>query len=151
VNLARHPSGLLLPAADERAIEDELQRLDPRLYLSFEIEGGRQVYRVMCEYAGDRFAPVCDWRDEQQRPLPLSSGLVELVRSLQPRGGVAAQEAMAANERRRERLEADVEEAVDEIADDMGPRIAGRKQSLLNRSPGLVASRRRARRRGENV
>lgn len=144
-------NGMYLPAADERSLERELQRLDDRLFLTFEIEGGRQVYRVMCEYAGDRVACVTEWRDEKQQPLPLSSGLLELVRSLQPRGGVTVQEAIEANERLQHTVQADFEDAVDEIVTDMQPRIAGRKQSLLLRTPGLVASRRRARARGENV
>jgi hypothetical protein len=141
MNLTRHSSGLLLPAADERSVERELQALDPRLFLTYEIEGGRQVYRVMCEYAGDHFAPVCDWRDEKQQPLPLSSGLIELVRSLRPRGGVTAQEAIAANEKLQARVEADFENEVDEIVGDMAPRMRETRAACLPRGPHLRRAR----------
>jgi hypothetical protein len=134
-------NGIYLPAADERAVERELQQLDDRLFLTFEIEGGRQVYRVMCEYAGDHFAPVCDWRDEKGQPLPLSSSLVELVRSLRPRGGVAVQESIAANERLQAQVEADSERDIDEIVADMAPRISDKRSACLPRGPHLRRAR----------
>jgi hypothetical protein len=134
-------NGIYLPAADERSIERDLQLLDPRLFLTFEVERGRQVYRVMCEYAGDHYACVCEWRDDKQQPLPLSSGLVELVRSLQPRGGTTVQEAIAANERLQVQVEADSEREIDEIVADMGPRIAGRRSPVFHRGPHLRRAR----------
>ena len=134
-------NGLYLPAADERSIERELQALDDRLFLTYEIERGRAVYRVMCEYAGGKFMPVCDWRDAKGEPLPLSSGLVEQVRSQRPRGGVTVQESIAANERLQEQVTADFEAEVDEIVADMGPRIAGKRSACLPRGAHLRRSR----------
>jgi len=150
-NSARHSSGLWLPAADERTVERELQRLDPRLYLTYELERGRPCYRVMCEYAGDKFLPVCDWRDEKGEPLPLSSGLVEQVRSLSPRGGVAVQESIAANEALQAQVDADSEREIDEIVADMGPRISEKRSACLPRGVHLRRSRDRRRAKGENV
>lgn len=154
--MAPHSSGLWLPASDERSVERDLQRLDDRLFLSWEIERDRdgepiRVYRVMCEYAGDHFAPVCDWRDEKQRPLPLSSGLVELVRSLRPRGGTSVQEAIDANAAHQAQVEADFERDVDELIADMAPRISDKRSAVLPRGAHLARSRRKQRRLGENV
>src|SRR5262245_28748604 len=94
-------------AADFGAIQRELSRLDDRLFLTWEVDPrhNAKCYFVLCEVAGDR-PPVriTDWRDVHGRPLPLSSGILERVRSQRARGGVAAQEAMARNEAMRERI-----------------------------------------------
>jgi hypothetical protein len=146
--LSQRPSGLLVPAQDERAIERELARIDPRLYLTYEIERGQRLYRVMCEYAGDKYLPVCDWRDEQGEPLPLSTGLLELVRSLAPRGGVTAQETFEANERLRQQAEREFHDDLEEIVADMGPRLRETRSAVLPRGTHLRRSREKRRARG---
>jgi hypothetical protein len=139
---------------DFAAIDRELRREDDRLFLTWEIDPryNQKVYRVLCEVAGDK-PSVCiaEWRDELGRPLPLSSGILERVRSQRARGGVAAQEAFASNEAMIEAAIRESDEAMDEIAEDVGPRIAGKRSAVLHRGHHLRRSRDQRRARGENV
>lgn len=157
MQLTSRPSGLLAchADADARSLERELQRFDPALFLTFEMEAGRQVWIVMRELSSDHVMPLCEWRDSNRTPLPLSSGLLELVRSLRPREGVdedgGVRRVRAENERLREREQAANEEAVEDITREIGYRARDARRTILPRSPGLVASRRRQRARGESV
>lgn len=135
-------------AQDFDAIDRELRLEDDRLFLSYEIDlrHNAKVYRVLCEVAGDK-PPVCivEWRDDLGRPLPLSSGILERVRSQRARGGVAALEAQAANERMVEQAAREADEQIEETVKEMLPRMRGRKRTTIPRSEGLAAARRRTR------
>lgn len=154
--LTHRPSGLIAvhADADARSLERELQRFDPDLFLTFEMEQGRQVWIVMRQL-GEHVMPVCQWRDPQRRPLPLSSGLLELVRSLRPREGVDEDGGLARieaeNQRQQEKAQADQDEQIEEVVKEIGYRARDAKRTILPRSPELVAARRRERAKGKSV
>lgn len=141
-------------AADSDSIDRDLRRHDDRLFLTYEIDPrfDAKVYVVLCEVEGDRPPlAVCEWRDEYGRPLPLSSGILDKVKSLAPRGGVAAQEAFAANEAMVEAAKREADEAMDEIAEDVGDRMAGKRSASVHRGQHIRRARDKRRARGENV
>lgn len=142
-------------AADFDSIDRALRReIDDRLFLSKEFDRRYDdfVYVVLCEVAGDH-PPVCvtEWREETGRPLPLSSGILERVRSQRARGGVAAIEAFAANEAMQERNRREADEAMDEIGEDVGARISEKRSAVLHRGVGLRRARDKRRARGEKA
>lgn len=151
----RRDSGLLVPAQamDEKAIDRALQRLDPRFVLTSRVSRRYQcvVYGVVLVQGDQPAVPWFEWTDDYSRPLPLSSALLDEAQKLRPRGGVSAQEAMAANEAAQERAEAETRAELDEIAADIGPRISETRSALLHRGQHLRRSRDRRRARGENV
>jgi hypothetical protein len=125
-------------ASDFRTIDRELAAIDERLFLDYEIRAGAKVYRVLYERWPEPPAEIARW------PYPLSSGLLELVKSLRPRAGVDLEAALRANAELEARQLADFERDVDEIADDVGPRIRETRSALLHR--GVHLRRARARR-----
>lgn len=139
--------------SDFGAIDAALAEIDHRLYLSWEVDArygdprdGARVYRVLYDRGDQPPATVAEWRNEYGAPLPLSSGLVELVKSLRPRDGVDLERAQRANEEKAARETADFERDVDEIAADMGPRISDKRSAVLHRGQHLrLARARRAR------
>lgn len=124
-------------ASDVRAVEASLAEIDPALFLSWEIEGDRKVYRVLYDRGDQTPAEIARW------PYPLSSGLVELVKSLRPREGPDLERAQRANEQKAERETRDFEETVDEIAKDVGKRISGKRSAVLHRGQHLRLARSR--------
>lgn len=132
-----HESGLTLveDSLDARAVEAALQRIDDRLFLTFEIARGQRVYRVLYDRGDQPPAPIADW------PHALSSGLVELVQSQRPRGGVDLEASEKANAALKERQLADFDYALDELANDLGPRIAGKRSPAFHRGPHLRRAR----------
>jgi hypothetical protein len=127
-------------AADFNAIDRDLRRIDARLFLTYEIDSRskRRVYRVLCEFAGDKPPGVlCEWRDGWGYPLPLSSGLLTQVQK--QRGELVDFEAL--NAAKVEREIADFEAEVDEAVADMGPRIAGKRSPAFHRGIHLRRSR----------
>lgn len=138
-----HSSGLTLveDSRDERDIQAELEQIDDRLFLSWEIDRGRQLYRVLYDRGDEPPAPIAEWRGSDGEPLPLSSGLVELVKSLRPREGVDLGAAQRANEERAARQRADFEYEVDEAARDIGPRISDKRSAVLHRGVHLRRAR----------
>jgi hypothetical protein len=82
-------SGLVLAeqAADEAGLSRALKQLDDRLVLqrhAGDVAGG-WVYKVFTIVSDDEPAEcVCTGADEYGNPLPLSSGLLDLVQRLRP-------------------------------------------------------------------
>ena len=141
-----------MPVRDqEREIQAELQRLDPELVLDKEWTGsGRLLYSVRRSRGDLPPEPILWWTDELNRPLPLSHGIVERLRSLEGRAS-AARRAQAANERLRERLRSDALREYEEIGRD-GDRLTHPMHSaLLQRGIHLRRSRDKQRARGEKV
>jgi hypothetical protein len=134
-----HRNGLFVveDAADFNTIDRQLRvEVDDRLFLTAEYENGGRVYRVLYDRGDDVPAEICRW------PHQLSSGLVDLVKSLRPREGPDLERAARANEAKAARDLADFERDVDEIADDVGPRIEGRRSPLFHRGMHLRRARR---------
>lgn len=142
--VSRHASNLLVAAeaADERTITHALNRLRHGLFLDIDHNDqyGCLEYKVRLRYAGDQ-PPVfiTTWRDDNNRPLPLSSALVEHVKMLIETDTLTAADEQ--NRRLRERSQRELGEAVEEIAADMLPRIHGRKMTLLRRGVHLRRAR----------
>jgi len=150
--VSQQRSGLYVveDAGDFKAVDRELRVIDDRLFLSWEIDHrygdpryGTKVYRVLCDYgSANEPGVVCEWRTDVGVPLPLSSGLVEQVKSQRPREGFNAKAAQAANDAKIEKERAELDAAMDEIADDVGPRISDKRSALLHRGPHLRRARR---------
>lgn len=155
----RNDYGLLVPASSgdggplvvqiARALRehDDALRLVPQ---SSPILG---TYWAVYRYAGENnpAEKVCTWVDfATQEALPLSFGLVERVKQLD-RGGRGADvyEADELEERRKARREKEQADAIDALVQDHH-RPRGRR-TILPRSPGLAAARRRLRRKRWNV
>lgn len=144
--VSRHGSDLLVAAeaVDERAITHALDRLRHGLFLDVAHNQTHECieYKVRLRYAGDK-EPVfiTAWRDDDDRPLPLSSALVEHVKMLIETDTLT--QATEHNERMRSRAQADMGDEVEEIARDMLPYIQGRKSSTLRRGIGLRMARSR--------
>lgn len=142
-----HRSGLTLveDSLDEQAVQAQLALIDDRLYLSWEVRRGRQLYRVLYDRGDQTPAPIAEWCGPNGEPLPLSSGLVEHVKSLRPRDGIVDLEGpQRRNEERAAKLKAESDAAMDEIAADVGPRISDKRSAVLHR--GVHLRRARARR-----
>lgn len=133
-------------AADFKQVERDLGRLDDRLFLIQEWQRGRPVYCVMVDF-GDRGAhELTRWLDDRGDPLPLSSGLVEKVKSLRPRSGrLDLLAARRENERYAARENERTGEVMEDIADDMAPKISGRRSAVLPRGQHLRLARSRSR------
>jgi len=138
--------GGLLVAEESMAFEQlerALKQLDRDLVLNVEFDPvhGCAVYDVHKVISRDRPAAfICRWMDAYGTPLPLSSGLLELVQKLQSGHGEDADEL---NRRMLEADERDVAEGVREIVRDMLPRITGKRIPVLHR--GIHLRRARAR------
>jgi hypothetical protein len=132
-----HRNGLYVAedAIDFRTIDRELAAIDERLFLDYEIRAGAKVYRVLYDRWPESPAEIARW------PYPLSSGLLELVKSLRPRAGVDLEAPLRANAERAARQRADFERDVDEIAADVGPRIRETRSALLHRGAHLRRAR----------
>lgn len=142
---SRHGTGLLVAehSADERSVTVALRDFDPDLVLTWEVQEGQQVWEVHKVVSQDRPAVfICRWQDRHGAPLPLSHGLVDLVKQL--RYGGVAQAAEEHNRKLREEAERDVYEGSLEIARDMIPRIRGRRIPVLHRGRHLLRSRHKA-------
>lgn len=144
--ISRGGSDLLVAAeaVDERGITHALDQLRHGLFLDIGHNEPYECieYKVRLRYAGDK-EPVfiTAWRDDDDRPLPLSSALVEHVKMLIETDTLA--QANEHNERMRSRAKADMGDEVEEIARDMLPYIQGRKSSTLRRGVGLRMARSR--------
>ena len=149
-----HRSGLTLveDSYDERSLQAELELIDDRLYLVWEVRRGARLYRVLYDRGDNEPAPIAEWRGDDGSPLPLSSGLVELVKSLRPRdGNVDLEGPTRRNVERAERLKADSDAAMDEIAADVGPRISDKRSAVLHRGVHLRRARDRRRAQGKEL
>jgi len=119
VHLSQH-RGLVVAehAVDERAVAAALKRLDDRLILAREIDQrhGCEVWVVVRFQGRDRDAePICDWRDDSGRPLPLSHRLVDKVASLRADSRAGHVDVAAANDKLVEANHREIADVVDEI------------------------------------
>ena len=137
---------ILLPAADERSIERQLQDLDTHLHLTRERDTlGRDFY-VVIYYQGGSIPPdvVVDWRETDDTPKQLSSGLVYEIQQMMGSGPVDLKKIMARNAERKARKERDMVGFYEDMIEDFK---SGRR-SPVHRSQGLRMSRDRIRARG---
>lgn len=146
--VSKHGGNLLVAAeaVDERSISHALSRIpNPhgRLFLDVDVnEQYRCVeYKVRLRLSTGEAPFVTAWRDEQGRPLPLSSALTEHVKMLIETDTL--RQATEHNRRFRESSVKDMGDEVEEIARDMLPYIQGRKSSPLHRSVSLRMARSR--------
>lgn len=86
MRVLREHSGLVLAedAIDERWASEQIKQLNPRFALHKERRDdapGGWMYRVVHIWSDEQpYHIVFDWIDDQCRPLPLSSGIVEEVK-----------------------------------------------------------------------
>lgn len=122
-------SGLVLAeqSADEAGLQRALRQIDDRLVLQKHPAsvGGGWVYKVYRIVSDDQPAHcVCTWTDDHGRPLPLSSGLLDLVQSLRvearDRRGPDADER---NRRRQERVAKAHRDAGDSLVSEHRARV----------------------------
>lgn len=142
--VSRHGSGLLVAAdaVDERAITHALSQLRSGLFLDVDHneEHCCLEYKVRLTYAGDQ-PPVfiTAWRDDNGRPLPLSTALIEHVKMLIETDTLRA--ADEHNRRVRERAQQELADEADAITADTLPWAEGRRQhfSIFKRDrPGRM-------------
>jgi hypothetical protein len=133
-------------AVDERAILAQLREFDDRLKIGCEPDETykRNVYVVVRQWSNEHDAAViCEWRDENGVPLPLSSRLVDKVKNLHVSSRAPQVDALAhndaLNEANRQAFHDASEDALRDAINRRG-RIAA-----FHRSPALAAARRRAR------
>lgn len=152
--LTRRESGLIVAenSADERTIQRALKDFDPHLVLTWEVDPtGVQVWNVHYVESGDRPAIfIAAWRDDYGTPLPLSSSLVDKVKSL--RAGVdwvkvADEENRRLVERRRREAESDM----DQVAAEYQPYIDDRRSFGFRRGVKTRMFRDKLRARGINA
>lgn len=146
--VSRHGSNLLVAAeaVDEQAISHALSRIpNPhgRLFLDVDVNERYQCleYKVRLRLSTGEAPFVTAWRDDNDRPLPLSHALVEHVKMLIETDTLTA--ATEHNRRLRETGQREMGDEVEEIARDMLPYIQGRKSSTLHRSVSLRQARSR--------
>ena len=133
------------------AVDAALYAVDQQLFLTWEVEDGAKLYRVLFDRGDNPPAEIARWVNERGQPLPLSHGLVELVKSLRPRDGVVDfHAAQRANEAREAEKIADFDAEVDEIVADMGPRAEGKKRAVLHRGQHLRMARSRSGHHGKD-
>jgi hypothetical protein len=85
---------------------------------------GCEVWRVMCHVSDWQPAlSVCTWADEYGRPLPLSSGILELVRKLRPENRYQRVDADEHNRRLVETRKRDFDADIDDLARHYEPLI----------------------------
>jgi hypothetical protein len=157
--ISRRDSGLFVAerTPDTHDVEAALNRLDHpiagRLFITREVDRrhGCFVHRVMIDNGDQEPANLCEWRDGLGRPLPLSHGLVDKVRrQMHARDGERLVAEMAAsNHTHQERLRQDMNDALDEIAADVGKRISETRSPALHRGPHLRRSHEKRVRTGE--
>lgn len=133
----------------EREVDEELKKLDPRLFLARQWSPRGEFYEVRFWEGSEREPTLIeDWRDGADRPKPLSSGLVYAVQEGMKRGPVDVGAIDRRNREIGERREDEAQELMERIAVEFqGKRRIGNYMSVP-RSIGLRQSRDRIRRRG---
>lgn len=147
---------VMFDRADEETVTRALRRLDDRLFLDPEVEPlgpyGPFVYMTVKYHLGSGYPPstVLEWR-ERDGPKPLSLGIVEQVKRQEGKMATAFRDAMAANERKRQKAAEDVGEAAHHIAQSGTKSATGVRSVNLPRSQSLRQARDRRRARGEKI
>lgn len=133
-------------------IDAALKQLDSRLFVEKQVSlEGEYVWCVVTEIGGD-YPPltILEWRDESGGPIhELSSGIVERVRRLERDPIVLARKLREQNEERKRALDKRRDEAYEEIARDMIPRIHDRVRPVFHTSTALRMTRDKMRRQGK--
>jgi hypothetical protein len=151
VQVRESRSGLLLAeeTAAPRDIREQLKRIDPDLILGQEVDSAWScfVWKVLLRQADRPAIWLFDWREDNGRPLPLSSGLVDEAWAM--RKGSRRQnveDPLAVNDAMVERQDKEDTEETLGISAEVYKR--SRILSPIHRSRGLYLSRARARREG---
>lgn len=120
--VVRHNGIFLVGAAmDERAVQAELRRRDPGLFLDWEFvirpNGTRaKLYGVGCRLGEKDVAHILWWADDYGVPLPLSSAILTKLDSLRREVARPSREVVAeANRRREAAIDAAADAAYDEL------------------------------------
>ena len=129
-------------------IEIALRKFDSELFLE-QVDNHVKQHRVwrVRRLVNDWTEPahICDWVDDYGKPLELSSGLVDKVRKLQLQAANGFNVSEHVN-KENEKLLADREEDMQNfeiaVAEDILPRIAGKKSPAFHR--GMHLRKRRA-------
>lgn len=136
-------------AADEKAVTAALKQFDPRLRLGCEVdrEHKRPVYVVVRVWSDSHDAAfICDWRDDNQVPLPLSHRLVDKVKDLRAGSRAPLPDAVAHNDALTAAARQEFEEATEDMLRDAVDRRG--RLPVFHRSPGLARTRARLRDQG---
>lgn len=138
---------------DERRVGRELRTLDPLLFLDkeFDTSTGRVFYTVKF-HRGDRPPDlILDWRDGDDTPLPLTSGLLLEIRRMMERGPLDPAEIRRSNERARERQRRESESDYRTVAEEWEKFDSAVRSGLLPRGTGLRMARDKQRARGRKL
>jgi len=136
-------------AVDERDVTRALKEFDDRLILSCEVDREHQsyVFVVVRRWSNEQDAAfICDWRDDDGKPLPLTHRLVDKVKDLSVGSRAPVPDAVAHNDALTEKNRDETEEVFDDLLHD-----AFRRRDRVNafhRSPGLARTRARLRDKG---
>jgi hypothetical protein len=115
--------------ADEAAIQRELRKRDPNLFLDWEAHPGRngrpvKLYSVNYSVADGHVKPLLWWTDEYGNPQPLSSSILDALDSQRREISKPAKQRIAENQARREAaLDKERDEHYDWIERKVRPRI----------------------------
>ncbi len=126
-------NGLLIAgrSMDERAVDAELKKRDPRLFLDKEVDlRGRLVYSAAVSEPDGPPSWRMYWHDGYGTPLPLSSGILDRLDSL--RREHTHETPGEANRRRADMLDRDAEYDYEEIERTIVPRL-GRERTSTRR------------------
>jgi hypothetical protein len=149
------PSGLFVrESVDERQIQRELQAIDPDLFLDKEFDSAHSVvFYCVKVHLGSASPPelVLDWRDSDDRPRQLSSGILSEVRRIMSQGPVSLDEIVRRNAEVTARKRSDVDYGYEEIARDFVKRESAAHGPVLHRGAHLRRSRDAERARGRKV
>lgn len=135
--------------ADERDLSRLLKRVDPDLRLVWQVDDRFQarVYKVY-KFVSERHPAtwICDWRGDSGEPLPLTSGLVEYVRSLQGGSRRPEDDPLAHNDKLEAQIEKEWQERLEQQVKDGERRL--RTSPSIKPSHALAMARARGRRKG---
>lgn len=149
---SRTGSGLILreEAGDAAAISRALRKMDPELRLQPEFSQTLEqtVWKVY-RYNGDRpMQFVLAFTNERGEPYPLSSRLIDMVAGQDKNSRHATVDEDERNAKQREQRDRDWAREQEALKDDVLTVAGAGHSGVLHRSPGLVAARRRQRRKG---
>ncbi len=141
---------------DKNAVDRELRKLDPRLFLDAEWDPDFRCLVWCVKHhlgAGQEPMLITDWRDpDTRRPLDLSWALWSKIKARENRDPFTLRDEMKAeNERLRQMRREHTQEAYEALTEDMLPRMLGKRSAAVPRRQALRHSRDRARARGRNV
>lgn len=136
-------------AVNERDVTKALKEFDDRLILSCEVDRDHQsyVFVVVRRWSNEQDAAfICDWRDDDGKPLPLTHRLVDKVKNLHVASRAPEPDAVAHNDALTERNRREFEDVTEGML-----QSAQRRRGRVNafqRSPVLARTRARLRDKG---